>query len=203
MSAANGLAGLVTLIAVIVGTVAGNGLYSVTGADGLDGLWKSAAALLGISALGIVAAMMIAKVKPANVQSPFPKNSISHSLRDIRLVMASRPILRVTLGVAFFWSLAALAQLNIDTFVINNLKMGQSTVGQYLAVLSLGVGLGSVLAGWWSGGRVELGMVPLGTFLMVVACLVAYFSSQSWLFFGISLAMIGLGGGLFNVPLNA
>ena len=203
LSAANGLAGLVTLIAVIVGTVAGNGLYAITGGDGLDGLWKSATALLGVAGFGILAAVMISRVKPANPGASFPLNPIRDSLRDIRLVMADRPILRVTLGVAFFWSLAALAQLNIDVFVINNLRMNQTSVGAYLAVLSLGVGLGSVLAGWWSGGRVELGMVPLGTVLMVIACVIAWLASGSWWAFGFALALIGLGGGLFNVPLNA
>ena len=203
LSVANGLAGLVTLIAVIVGTVAGNALYSLTQPDGVSGIWMSGAALLGVSAFGIVAAFMIARVKPANPDLSFPLNPITYSWRDIKLVMADKPILRVTLGVAFFWSLAALAQLNIDTFVINNLRMQQSSVGIYLAVLSLGVGLGSILAGWWSGGRVEVGMVPLGACLMALACIIAFLSNHSWWAFGISLVMIGLGGGLFNVPLNA
>ena len=203
LSAANGLAGLVTLIAVIVGTVAGNSLYSMTQPNGVPNLWISAAALLGVAAAGLAAAFLIARVQPANPGIAFPLNVVKYSWRDIRLLMADRPILRVSLGVAFFWSLAALAQLNIDTFVINDLNLTQSDVGTFLAVLSLGVGIGSVLAGWWSGGRVELGMVPLGTVFMVLACVIAFFSSNSGWIFGISLAMIGIGGGLFNVPLNA
>ncbi len=203
LSAANGLAGLVTLVAVIAGTIAGNALYAVTQPDGVAGLWISATALLGVAAAGVFASLLIAKVNPANPGIEFPLNPIKYSWRDIKLVTSDLPILRVTMGIAFFWSLAALAQLNIDTFVINNLNMGQTSVGQYLAVLSLGVGIGSVLAGLWSCGRVELGMVPLGTVLMALACVVAYFSSESWWIFGISLAMIGIGGGLFNVPLNA
>ncbi len=210
LSAANGITGFVTLIAVIVGTVGGNALYSATGGlDGVNGpdgnslLWISATALLSVSVAGIIASLLIARVTPANPGISFPLNPIKYSWRDIKLVMSDLPILRVTMGIAFFWSLAALAQLNIDTFVINNLNMVQENVGQYLAVLSLGVGIGSVLAGLWSGGRVELGMVPLGAGLMVLACVMAFFSSESWWIFGISLAMIGIGGGLFNVPLNA
>lgn len=203
LSAANGLAGLVTLIAVIVGTVAGNALYSMTAPNGIPNIWVSATALLGVALVGMIAAVMIARVKPANPGIRFPLNVVKYSWRDIKLLMADRPILRVSLGVAFFWSLAALAQLNIDTFVINNLNLTQSDVGTFLAVLSLGVGIGSVLAGWWSGGRVELGMVPLGTVFMSLACVIAFFSGHSGWVFGMSLAMIGIGGGLFNVPLNA
>lgn len=200
LSVANGLAGLVTLIAVIVGTVAGNALYSVTQSQGL---LIAGVVLLSVSAVGVIAAVMIARVQPANPGCPFPLNPITYSWRDIKLVLADKPILRVTLGVAFFWSLAALAQLNIDTFVINNLHMGQNDVGVYLAVLSLGVGIGSILAGWWSGGRVELGMVPLGTLLMALACIIAFWLGNYAVIFGLSLGLIGLGGGLFNVPLNA
>lgn len=203
LSAANGVTGLVTLIAVIVGTVAGNALYVATQPDGLPGLWISAAALLGVAIAGLLGSLLIAKVTPANPGLAFPLNPIASSWRDVQLLLADRAILRVTLGIAFFWSLAALAQLNIDTFVINRLNQTQSDVGIFLAILSLGVGGGSVLAGWWSGGRVELGMVPLGNLIMSIACAAAFFSGQSGWMFGISLALIGAGGGLFNVPLNA
>jgi len=203
LSAANGLAGLVTLIAVIVGTVAGNALYAVTSPDGIPSLWISATALLGVSMAGIAASLLIARVTPANPGLIFPLNPITYSWRDIKLLIADRPIMRVTLGIAFFWSLAALAQLNIDTFVINRLNQTQSDVGTFLAILSLGVGIGRVLAGYWSEGRVELGMVPLGTVLMSLACVIAFLSGHSGWIFGFSLAMIGVGGGLFNVPLNA
>ncbi|MEZ6124140.1 MAG: MFS transporter, partial [Planctomycetaceae bacterium] len=203
LSAANGLTGLVTLIAVIAGTVVGNTLYQLTQPDGLPQLWISSTALLGVAVTGLLGAFLIQEVVPADPDSPFPWNPLARSLRDCRLVVSDRPILRVTLGIAFFWSLAALAQLNVDTFVINRLHLSQSDVGTFLAVLSLGVGIGSVLAGWWSGGRVELGMVPLGTALMAAACLSAWLLGGSGWAFGISLLLIGAGGGLFNVPLNA
>lgn len=203
LSAANGLSQLVTLIGVIIGTVAGNGLYALTAPDGITDLWLSAAALLGVGGIGLLASFPIQKVAACSPQIPFPANVVSSSVRDLKLVMKNKAIRRVTFGVVFFWSLASLAQLNIDTFVINVLEMSQREVGPFLAVLSVGVGLGSVLAGWWSGGRVELGMVPLGTFVMVVASLLAYASGHSAILFGVALFLIGCGGGLFNVPLNA
>ncbi|MCA9082577.1 MAG: MFS transporter [Planctomycetaceae bacterium] len=203
LSAANGLVGFVTLAAVIAGTVAGNWLYSVTGPDGLKNVWISAAALLGVAFTGIVASLWVAPVAAANRTAMFPWNPFTASLRDARLVVSDRPILRVTLGIAFFWSLASLAQLNIDTFVIRNLGLNQASVGTFLAVLSVGVGIGSVVAGYWSGGRVELGIVPPGTLLMVVACVMAFLTNGSQVLFGCSLLMIGFGGGLFNVPLNS
>lgn len=203
LSRLNGLMGLITLIAVIAGTVAGNFLYSATGPDGRQAIWISSLMIVGTSVLGILSAVLIPRVSAANPGIRFPWNPIQSSVRDLRLLFADKAILRVTLGIAFFWSLAALAQINIDTFVINSLHLGQSSVGIYLAVLSVGVGLGSVLAGRWSEGRVELGMVPLGAAIMAIACVLAYFSATLPIIFGIALVAIGTGGGLFNVPLNA
>ena len=39
------------------------------------------------------------------------------------------------------------------------------------AVVGLGVGLGSILAGYLSGHRIELGLVPIGV-LLIVLCTV-------------------------------
>ena len=203
LSRLNGLMGLVTLLAVIGGTVAGNFLYAATAPDGRHALWISAFAIIGTSLFGIVSAVIIPRVQAASPAIHFPWNPIQSSIKDLKLLLADRAILRVTLGIAFFWSLAALAQINIDTFVINSLHLDQTSVGIFLAVLSIGVGLGSVLAGRWSEGRVELGMVPLGAALMAAACGLAYFSATMPIIFGISLLAIGTGGGLFNVPLNS
>ncbi|MEZ6059893.1 MAG: acyl-[ACP]--phospholipid O-acyltransferase [Planctomycetaceae bacterium] len=203
ISAANGLVALATLVAVIFGTIAGNWLATETQADAARGLLISAVALVTVAVLGVVGAVLIGRVPAANPTLAFPWNVVRFSWRDLKLVMQNKAILRVTLGITFFWALASLAQMNIDTFVIHQLHLKQRDVGLFLAVLSIGVGTGSVLAGWWSGGRVELGMVPLGALVMAAACILLFFCRQSPVLTGVMLASIGLGGGLFNVPLNA
>ena len=57
-----------------------------------------------------------------------------------------------------------LVQLNIDQFAFEGGAdaFKQTQVSPLLAALIVGVGLGSVLAGLWSGGKVELGILPLG-----------------------------------------
>lgn len=201
LSAANGLVALVTLIAAIVGAGAGMELAARTLSS--NSLAIAAIALETVAVVGVIGSLMIQRVPSANPTLGFPWNPIRYSWRDMKLLWGDRPILRVTLGIAFFWSLASLAQMNIDVYVMGELQKSQTEVGIFLAVLSLGVGLGSVLAGWWSGGRVELGMVPLGAMLMAGACVVLFLCQSSSLTAGAMLGLIGLGGGLFNVPLNA
>lgn len=98
-----------------------------------------------------------------------------------------------------------MAQLTIDIFVRRELadNLTKANPSPFMALLVLGVGAGSLLAGWWSSGRVELGMVPFGALLMGLACILLFFSSDSPAGTGLLLVFIGLGGGLFNVPLQA
>lgn len=201
LSAANGLVALVTLVAAIVGAGAGMELAARTIAS--NSLVLATIALELVAVVGVIGSLLIHRVPSANPTLEFPWNPIQYSWRDMKLVLSDRPILRVTLGIAFFWSLASLAQMNIDVYVTGELEKSQTEVGIFLAVLSLGVGLGSVLAGWWSGGRVELGMVPFGALLMSLACVLLFVSQNSSVMAGAMLGMIGVGGGLFNVPLNA
>jgi len=205
ISAANGLSGLATFVAVIVGTVAGYALADLTQASHLLGLSLSAATLIGSAVLGTFAAMAMIRVPAASPTTIFHWNLVTDSWRDIKLVMEDRAILRVTLGVVFFWCLASMAQMNIDVFVKSELadNIAKANPGPFMAMLVIGVGVGSVLAGWWSSGRVELGMVPFGTILMGLACILLYFTINSPVMTGAMLVVIGLGGGLVNVPLQA
>jgi len=205
ISVANGLSGVATLVAVIVGTVAGYALAELTKTNHTQGLVLSSLSLIGCAVLGTVSATLIVRVPAANRQSQFQWNLVTDSWRDIKLVMQDRAILRVTLGIVFFWSLASMAQMNIDVFVHEELadNVAKVSPGLFMGVLVLGVGTGSLLAGWWSNGRVELGMVPFGALLMGLACILLYFTSDSPVMTGAMLLVIGLGGGLFNVPLIA
>ncbi len=204
ISAANGLSGVATLIGSIVGTAAGYWLASLTIKTPTFGIIMSSVFLIGTALLGVVGAVMISNVAVASPNVRFQWNLIRDTIRDMKLVTHDRAILRVSFGIVFFWSLAAMAQMNIDEFVKIDLADNAAvSPAPFMAMLVIGVGVGSLLAGWWSNGRVELGMVPFGTLLMGIACIILYFCDNSPFMTGAMLALIGLGGGLFNVPLNA
>lgn len=204
ISAANGFSGVATLIGSIIGTVGGYSLADLTIANPDGGLIVAAVALVGVALLGVGGSFLMETVEAANSLVRFQWNLVTDSIRDLKLVVRDRGILRVSFGIVFFWSLAALAQMNIDEFVNTELSdVTHLSPGPFMAMLVIGVGIGSLLAGWWSNGRVELGMVPFGTLLMGLACIFLYFASDSPFLAGTMLIMIGLGGGLFNVPLNA
>ena len=133
ISAANGWSGLATLAGVIIGTVAGYGLADRIQAERTTGLWAATIALVGTALAGLLGSVMTGRVSAASPQLRFQWNLVSDSWRDIRLIISDRAILRVTLGIVFFWCLAAMAQMSIDVFVRmeladNLVKIGRAHV---------------------------------------------------------------------------
>lgn len=203
LSAANGLIGLTTIVAVILGTVAGFALYSMTGPDGQHDLWISALALVGVAAIGWLASLQIERLKPAAAERTFPHNAVGQMWRDLKQLSGNAALLRAALGSAFFWSLASLAQMNLDGYGLEELRVEQHQIGPLLGVLALGVGLGNVLAARLSRGKIELGLVPLGAVGITLAAAGLFFTTDSYLATCVMLAVLGTSAGLFDVPLQS
>jgi len=74
-------------------------------------------------------------------------------------------------------------------------------VALLFAVVGLGVGLGSIGAGYLSGHRVELGLVPLGAVTIIVFTFIPGVLKHAPEMFVASLFGIGCGAGFYLVPL--
>jgi acyl-[acyl-carrier-protein]-phospholipid O-acyltransferase/long-chain-fatty-acid--[acyl-carrier-protein] ligase len=74
-------------------------------------------------------------------------------------------------------------------------------VALLFAVVGLGVGLGSIVAGFVSGHRIELGLVPLGAVGIALFTLLPVLMRRAPLTFVTCLFGIGFGAGFYLVPL--
>jgi MFS family permease len=70
-----------------------------------------------------------------------------------------------------------------------------------VGTVALGVGLGSPLAGWLSGRKVELGLVPIGAVGMILGCILAGFSLGYIPGLVACTILIGICTGFYLVPL--
>src|SRR5690606_927751 len=99
-------------------TFVGNSLSDWTD-QGTTNIMLAAAILIGTALVGVGASLLIQPLPVANSNLKFPWNPIvafHETIRSLRVLGEDRAILRVALGTAFFWSLASLAQMNIDQF---------------------------------------------------------------------------------------
>ena len=214
ISLANALFGLTTVVATVVGMAVGSWLSQITGFRGYEHWQWSGITLLSIAVIGTLLSLLIRSVPAANPDRTFPWNTFKQTYRDLQTLASNGPLLRVALGIVFFWSVGGLAQLNIDQFASEGGGLVETDKVPLLFCLILGVGIGSVLAGVWSGGRVELGILPLGAFGIAVSSMLIFTVQDTiidptspwnpgmiWACF--LLFSLGASAGLFDVPLAA
>ncbi len=216
LSQANGLMGLMTVVPAAFGFLLGGQLAAMAKptADAvvtLSSLTPAAATILGIAVLGWIISLGLQFAPAADSTRRFPWNPFAETVNSLKILAADRPLLRAALGIAFFWMLASLAQLNVDQLGERELQMPPDRIGMLGMMLVLGVGAGSVLAGRWSGGHVELGIVPMGALGMalwsILLCLSGWWGhtapNEAFVASCISLCLLGGSAGLFDVPLEA
>ncbi len=181
---------------------------------------RTAALIGGVAILGWLASLLLPRVPAANPRAAFPRNAITATVRDIALLLAARKLAGAAAGIVFFWAVAAVVQLNIDEYAGESGAAAQVERIPLLVALISGIGVGSLIAGRFSkhgidpGSKVDLGFVPAGGLVMTIACVALALSSTD-IFGGeagsslrlvspvLWLAILGIGAGMFDVPLEA
>jgi acyl-[acyl-carrier-protein]-phospholipid O-acyltransferase/long-chain-fatty-acid--[acyl-carrier-protein] ligase len=237
ISAANGLMGMISVVASAFGTFTGLALFDAyelqlraalqPGTDRLGSVftaWPIPAVLIGTAVVGWLVSLRIKRLTPADPGRKFPVNPFRETVYDLKELFRNKPLLRAALGIAFFWMMANLAQCNVMGYGREVFRLSESGIGVLLVVLVAGVAVGSVLAGILSHGHVELGLVPLGTLILIVAavglCLTGTVGQLpmpttgehtageiiwhgSFWFGSAFLFLLGFGAGCFTIPLEA
>jgi 1-acyl-sn-glycerol-3-phosphate acyltransferase len=212
IAAGNGIFNLATLSATVIGMAMGGWLSDRT-LRGQQDLWIAAAVLVGIAVIGTLFSLMVKSLPAANRRAKFPVTLIGETIADLLQLFAAGKLFRVALGVAFFWSVAAFAQLNIDFFSEESGGLVESHRTPLLIAVTMGIGLGSVLAGYISAGRIDLGLVPWGAagialFAFLLWLAPADFILDQLLNWKMIVACsclfgLGMGAGVFDVPLSS
>ncbi|MBS0209425.1 MAG: MFS transporter [Planctomycetes bacterium] len=223
ISIANGLMGMMTVGGIIIGTAGGYWLYSlidVKGSDGVQVLWWIAAraqwwvlavALGGVAVVGWLASLLIIPLPAENPKCRFPWNLFGQTWADLRGLWSDRALFRVSLGSGFFWALGSLANANIDIFGKLHLNLQETQIPLLLALLAMGVGVGSAMAGILSRGHVELGLVPLAATGIAIGAVMLFlvpevqsgYLSPEYYWTAFWLFELGCCAGMYDVPLQS
>jgi MFS family permease len=198
LSRGNGILESTTFLAAILGTVTGGLLSFVF----KDQEYFIGLILFGLAVLGAGLSLLVARLPAANPTRPFPFNLFKPLLDNLRIMLRSRPLALSVLGIAFFIFMVA--------FMRSTMYMhGESRVPHWdefktslvVAAVALGVGLGSPLVGYLSGGKIELGLVPYGAVGMILATLIAALTLDALPALVVCLVFIGFFAGFYLVPM--
>jgi MFS family permease len=204
-----------TFIAILLGTLAG-GLLA-----GLGQPLVIAGAGLAVALAGYTASRSIPPAPAPMPDLAIHANLIAETWRNIGFARENRSVFLSILGISWFWLFGALFLAQFPAYAKTVLGGSESAVTLLLATFTIGIGLGSLACDKLSTHRVELGLVPFGSIGLTVFGLDLALASPSGLpphsaltlaqvlgqpgtwHILTDLALIGLFGGFFIVPLYA
>lgn len=199
LSWANGVIEMLTFLAAIFGTLAAAWL-----AESFAGKpeW-SGAILLALATVGWLMSLGITRVPAACPDKPLRLNFLGDLWREFKWMRTDRDLWRANLGNTGFFFIAVLIQMNLVLYAEQVMHIKPMENSALQVALAVGMAAGSLLAGKLSGDHVEYGLIPLGAFLMAAMGFALGIDDISKSAFTICLTLLGIGGGMFIVPLAA
>ena len=199
LSWGNGILELGSFIAIITGTTAA-GFFSelFRGRPAWPGV-----ILVGLAAAGVASSLGISRVPAANPAKKFRANPLGDLWDQIREMRKDRVLWLAVLGNVYFWFLGAALIINVVLYGSDVLHISERQTSLLLAALSIGIGVGSVAAGYLSGNKIEYGLIPLGAMGITVTAALLSRAHLAYATVAEHLALLGFFAGFFAVPINA
>ncbi|MBA5961201.1 MFS transporter [Pseudomonas lactis] len=213
----NGLVEMGTFLAILAGTIGAGIMMSSTHYAPVV-----AVAIVAVAVLGYLASRSIPRAAASTPQLRLDWNIFTQSWATLRMGLGQAPaVSRSIVGNSWFWFVGAIYLTQIPAYAKEWLYGDETVVTLILTVFSVGIALGSMLCEKLSGRKVEIGLVPFGSFGLTVFGLLLWWHSggfpqnvqandwlavlsygQAW---WVLFDILGLGvfGGFYIVPLYA
>jgi 1-acyl-sn-glycerol-3-phosphate acyltransferase len=216
LTGGNGLVEMGTSVAILLGMLAGGGIFA-SGHASAPAIAASAVLALSIAGYLTSRAIPVAAANAPGLRIRF--NPFPESLAMFRLARKQLAVRNSILGVSWFWFVGTVLTSQLPAYA--ELHLGGARLYLFaLALFSVGTGIGSVLCEKLSARTVEIGLVPVGAFGISAFLLDLYFARTGTmpatdaglheflaqphaLRIAIALAGVGLSAGIFVVPLFA
>jgi acyl-[acyl-carrier-protein]-phospholipid O-acyltransferase / long-chain-fatty-acid--[acyl-carrier-protein] ligase len=199
LSWGNGVIELGTFLAAITGTLAGANLSErFAGRQEYSGVF-----FLACSLIGFCASLGISRIPAADPTRKFRYNPLGDLWKQMQLIAQDRVLWLAVAGNTFFFFLAALLQFDIVFYGHDLLRVAATHGGYLQAAIAIGIGVGSLAAGYLSGSKIEYGLIPLGAMGMTVFGFLLAVPGLSFPTVIGLLVALGFFGGFFIVPVSA
>jgi MFS family permease len=199
LSWGNGIIELTTLLSAIFAALAGG--FLATYFRGRQ-VW-SGVVFLVLTIAGLLISLKITRLPAADPTRRFDWNVPNEFFVETHRLWHDKVLRVAVLANTFFWFLGSLLLLNIVLYATDILRVDDKHSSYLLAALSLGIGIGSFLAGYASAGKIEHGMVLPGMIGIMAMAAILSLPGLTFAAVAVLLAVLGIAGGFFVVPVNA
>jgi len=199
LSWGNGILELGTFLGILAGSVCGAVMASAFSGRQI----YSGVLLFAFTVVGLLCSLGITRVPAANPAKTFNIFSLMDVWSPMKLIRGDRVLWLAVLGNTYFFFVAALLQFNIFLYGQDILRLNSTRGGSLQAAVAVGIGVGSLAAGFLSAGKIEYGLIPLGALGMTILGLCLAIPGLSFAAVLLLLAGLGFAGGFFIVPISA
>ena len=199
LSWGNGVLELGTFLAIILGSMTGSFLAEAFNSREV----YSGVLLLGFTVIGLLTSLGISRVPAAAPSKRFHPASLIDVWSPMKLIRSNRLLWLAVLGNTYFFFVAGLLQFDIFIYGQDVLHIRATQGGFLQAAVAIGIGLGSFAAGYLSAGKIEYGLIPLGSLGMTALGLCLAIPDISFRTVLLLLSGLGFFGGFFIVPISA
>lgn len=203
-----------TFLAILLGTLGAGVIASADNAK-----YIAAAAVVLFAVLGYISSRSIPEAPASAPDLSFKWQPIKQTKQTIAIAKSDRTVFLALMAISWFWFLGAAYLTQFPNFTKIYLNGNESAVSFLLALFSVGIAVGSLACDKLSNHRIEVGIVPIGSFgITIFGALMATsippqlpeFDSftqfigyqELWPLFSY-LLLLGASGGIFIVPLYA
>lgn len=203
-----------TFAAILLGSIVGGLLIAVP----VRGPHWAGITCVALAIAGWFSSFGIPEAKPLG-RVLINWNPLTETGRNIAIARRNRTVWLSMIGISWFWFYGAMLLTQFGPYVKDVLGGNEQLSTFLLASFIVGIALGSLLAERASGGRVEMGLVPLASIGLSAFGAELYFASPAAPHANLGIAaflaapgsvrliadlvLFGISGGLFTVPLYA
>ncbi len=197
LARANSLTQAATMLAILSGAVLGGYLAQNFGGR----LWQAGLVYIGLATVGWSISLLMRKTPAYDPQRHIGWNPWRSVRSHWRATGNDDMLKRAILASSFFYMMAALFMqvvIAYGTFM----QMQEGDIAKLHAMTGVGVITGAWLSGRLSGDNIRGVLIPVGLGVLAASTLVVFFAPDSVAWFRVSLFFMGLGSGLFTIPIR-
>ena len=210
----NAFFGMGTFVSILLGTIAGGLVINMSE----NGALYVSLLVIFFAGLGTWFSSKILKLKAVSPSVKVNFGVIKPSIDILKITKKDPKVFLAVSGISWFWFLGAALLSMFPDYVKNSIGGDESIVTLFLALFSIGIATGSLICEKLSQKKLELGLVPLGTFGITLFMLDLFVIGNPprhiaiigfWEFFNsftniriiFDLFMLSFFSGFFTVPL--